>query len=64
MRLATHTARIASLIFISPVVSLLLIHVVLGEPIYRSTPVGLALILGGLAWQRLAGSDPDPAGAR
>ena len=54
MQRTTNTARIANLIFIAPAVSLLLIHVVLGEPIYRSTPIGLALILGGLAWQRLA----------
>jgi drug/metabolite transporter (DMT)-like permease len=54
MRLTTSTARIANLIFVSPAVSLLLIHFVLREPIYRSTPIGLALILGGLAWQRLA----------
>ncbi len=54
MRLTASTARIANLIFISPAVSLVLIHVVLGEPIYRSTPIGLGFILGGLAWQRLA----------
>jgi drug/metabolite transporter (DMT)-like permease len=62
MRLTTSTARVANLIFISPAVSLLLIHFVLGEPIYRSTPIGLALILGGLAWQRLA-SGPEPPSA-
>jgi drug/metabolite transporter (DMT)-like permease len=55
MRLTTSTARIANLIFISPGASLLLIHLVLGEPVYPSTPIGLALILGGLAWQRLSG---------
>jgi drug/metabolite transporter (DMT)-like permease len=54
MRLTTSTARIANLIFLSPPASLLLIHLVLGEPIYPSTPIGLGLILGGLAWQRLA----------
>jgi drug/metabolite transporter (DMT)-like permease len=60
MRLTRSTARIANLIFLAPPLSLLLIHLVLNEPIYRSTPLGLALILGGLAWQRLAGR-PRPA---
>ena len=55
MRLTRSTARIANLIFLAPPLSLLLIHLVLNEPIYRSTPFGLALILGGLAWQHLAG---------
>jgi drug/metabolite transporter (DMT)-like permease len=54
MRLTRSTARIANLIFVAPPLSLLLIHFVLNEPIYRSTPLGLGLILGGLAWQRLA----------
>jgi drug/metabolite transporter (DMT)-like permease len=54
MRLTRSTARIANLIFVAPPLSLLLIHFVLNEPIYRSTALGLGLILGGLAWQRLA----------
>jgi drug/metabolite transporter (DMT)-like permease len=58
MRLTRSTARTASLIFVAPPVSLLLIHFVLNEPIYRSTPLGLVLILGGLAWQRLAAHSP------
>jgi drug/metabolite transporter (DMT)-like permease len=60
MRLTRSTARIANLIFVAPPLSLLLIHFVLDEPIYRSTPLGLVLILGGLAWQGLAGC-PRPA---
>lgn len=55
MRLTRSAARIANLIFLAPPLSLLLIHFVLNEPIYRSTPFGLAFILGGLAWQHLAG---------
>lgn len=49
LRATQHTARISTLIFLSPPVSLLLIWQVLGEPISKSTLVGLALILIGLA---------------
>jgi drug/metabolite transporter (DMT)-like permease len=47
-----HTARISNLIFLSPLISLGLIHWVLDEPIYPSTPIGLALILLGLFIQQ------------
>jgi drug/metabolite transporter (DMT)-like permease len=53
MRLTRSTLRISSLIFIAPPLSLVLIHFVLGEAIMRSTLVGLALILAGLAMQNL-----------
>ncbi|MBV8047619.1 MAG: DMT family transporter, partial [Paludibacterium sp.] len=45
-------ARIANLIFLSPLISLLLIHWLLGEEILPSTLVGLSLILGGLLLQK------------
>lgn len=50
-RRTTNTARIANLIFLSPPVSLLLLHLVKGEELLWSTGVGLALILSGLAVQ-------------
>lgn len=53
MKLTSSTARISNLIFVSPIVSLGLIHVLLDEPILPSTIVGLALILTGLAAQQL-----------
>ncbi|WP_183324475.1 DMT family transporter [Halomonas cerina] len=63
-QLAVHTvsrtAKVSNLIFLSPPVSLLLLHVVVGEPILPSTLVGLVLILGGLGlqqWQKA----PAPA---
>ncbi|TCP15569.1 drug/metabolite transporter (DMT)-like permease [Crenobacter luteus] len=52
MKLTESTARIANLIFLSPLLSLALIHLIVGETIYPSTFVGLALILGGLALQK------------
>ncbi len=53
MRLAENTARIANLIFLSPFLSLVLIHVLVGEEIYPSTYVGLTLIMAGLGLQQL-----------
>lgn len=53
MKLTNSTARIANLIFLSPLLSLVLIHFIVGEPILPSTLLGLALILGGLLLQKL-----------
>lgn len=53
MKLTLSTGRVANLIFISPLLSLLLISMVLGEEILSSTLVGLGLILSGLVLQRL-----------
>ena len=47
MRLTESTARIGNLIFLSPFLSLALIHVILGETIHATTFLGLALILAG-----------------
>jgi drug/metabolite transporter (DMT)-like permease len=52
MKLTHSTARIANLIFLSPLLSLVLIHLVVGETIYPSTLGGLALILSGLGLQK------------
>lgn len=51
MRLTNSTARIANLIFLSPFLSLIFIHYILGEPIALATFVGLVLIVGGLSLQ-------------
>lgn len=48
MRLATKTAQISTLIFLSPFVSLLLIYFILGETIQLTTIIGLSLICVGL----------------
>lgn len=40
-------AKVSNLIFLSPCISLLLIRLLVGEPIHRSTVVGLGLIVGG-----------------
>lgn len=55
MKLTDSTARIANLIFLSPLLSLVLIHLFVGETIYPSTFAGLGLILAGLALQKWLG---------
>lgn len=51
MRRARHTAGVANLIFLSPVLSLVFIALVLEEPLLVSTFLGLGLILCGLGLQ-------------
>lgn len=56
LRLAENTSRVGNLIFLSPFISLVLIHYLVGEDIHPSTLVGLVLIISGLAVQRLGAS--------
>jgi drug/metabolite transporter (DMT)-like permease len=51
MKYTDNTAKIANLIFIAPFASLVFIHFLVGEEIYRSTLVGLVLVMGGLVIQ-------------
>ncbi len=53
LKLAANAAKVANLIFLSPFLSLVLIHVFVGERILPSTVVGLVLILAGLGVQRI-----------
>lgn len=57
MRLTNSTASIANLIFISPILSLVIISVLLEEPILQSTIIGLVLILSGLLIQKIKGKN-------
>jgi len=52
MKLAASTALIGNLVFLSPFVSLLLLHLIIGERLFASTFVGLALIVAGILLQR------------
>jgi len=53
LRYAENTSKISNLIFISPFVSLLLLNLIIDEPIYNSTIVGLIFIITGLLIQQL-----------
>lgn len=55
MRLASNASRVANLVFLSPIVSLVLIHCIVGETIAPATIAGLACILCGLGLQRGSG---------
>lgn len=52
MKLTKNTAQISNLIFISPFLSLVFIHFILGEKIVAGTYIGLVLIVIGLVIQR------------
>ncbi|WP_129139130.1 DMT family transporter [Modicisalibacter coralii] len=56
----SRTAKVSNLIFLSPPVSLLLLHLVVGEPILISTLVGLVLILVGLGLQQMQRAPAEP----
>ena len=53
MKLTNNTARLSNLIFFSPVLSLVLIHFLVGEDILISTFAGLVLIIIGLCCQQI-----------
>jgi drug/metabolite transporter (DMT)-like permease len=52
LRLTDNTARVGNLIFLSPFLSLVLIHFVVGETILASSALGLGLIVAGLLYQQ------------
>ena len=60
MKLTRSTARIANLIFISPFLSLFLIHFFVGETIMISSVVGLVFIVAGLTLQTVAARKKSP----
>jgi len=51
MKYTEAAAKIANLIFLSPFLSLVFIHTLVGEDIRLSSFVGLVLIVGGLVIQ-------------
>lgn len=53
LKLTDNTSKVSNLIFLSPFLSLVLVHYVLGEEIYSTTYAGLVLIVSGLILQRL-----------
>lgn len=53
LKLSENTAKVSNLIFISPFLSLVFIHVFVGEKILMSTLLGLVLIITGLIVQQI-----------
>ncbi len=58
MKLTTSTVRLASLIYISPFISLVLIHRLVGETIHWSSIAGLSLIVSGTLLQQILHRKP------
>lgn len=56
LKLSRTTAQISNLIYLSPLLSMVFIHVVLNEHILPSTLLGLGLILGGTVLQKTTDS--------
>lgn len=52
MQLSQNNAKMGNLIFLSPFLSLLFIHFILGETIYSTTFIGLAFIISGIWFQQ------------
>ncbi len=59
MKVATHASRVSNLIFLSPFLSLIFIHYILGEELSIATFVGLAMIVSAVAVQQYAASRKD-----
>lgn len=55
LKYSSTTAKVGNLIYLSPFLSLFLIHATVGEEIARSTLLGLGLILAGNGIQQVAG---------
>lgn len=53
MNLSSSTDKIGNLVFLSPFISLFLIHLIIGETIYLSTWIGLAIIVTGILLQKV-----------
>jgi drug/metabolite transporter (DMT)-like permease len=51
MQLAPTSDKISNLIFFAPFISLILLHFIIDEPVYYTTPVGLAIIIGSVLYQ-------------
>ncbi len=61
LRLSSTTAKVSTLIFFSPFLSLVFIHFFVGEDIRLSTIVGLVFIVIGNVLQQLANRKPSAA---
>ncbi|PKQ63721.1 hypothetical protein BZG01_15525 [Labilibaculum manganireducens] len=52
LKMTSSTDKISNLVFLSPFVSLLFVHLIIGESIYLSTLAGLVLIILGIVLQK------------
>lgn len=48
LQLAKTTAAVSNLVYLAPFISLFLVHFIIHEPVYYTTPLGLVLIISGI----------------
>lgn len=48
LQTASSTDKVSNLVYIAPFLSLILVHFILKEPVYYTTPIGLVLIIVGI----------------
>jgi drug/metabolite transporter (DMT)-like permease len=53
LRMATSTAKISNLIYLTPFFSLIFVHFILGEQIHYTTIVGIILVVSGIILQEI-----------
>jgi len=51
LQLAATTDKVSNLVYLAPFLSLILVHFILNEPVYYTTPAGLLLIICGILIQ-------------
>jgi drug/metabolite transporter (DMT)-like permease len=51
LQLSTTSDKISNMIFFAPFISLILLHFIIGEPVYYTTPIGLLIIIGSVLFQ-------------
>lgn len=61
LRLSRTTAQVSNLIYLTPFLSLIVVHLLVGEEIFGSTVVGLILIVGGILFQHHGRRRETPA---
>jgi len=54
LQLAETTDKVSNLVYFAPFISLLLLHFIIGEPIWYTTPLGLLFIIGSVLFQNRA----------
>ncbi len=54
LQLAETTDRVSNLVYFAPFISIILLHFIIDEPVYYTTPVGLLLIIGSVVFQNRA----------
>jgi len=51
LQLSETTDRVSNLVYFAPFISLILLHFIIDEPVYFTTPIGLLLIIGSVMFQ-------------